>query len=145
MCDNCTLIGETYRPNAEFDEAAYTRSVNRFHCPICNAGDCRPNVTAGLAYSQWMFECDVCGVTGTKSQIMNSALYAARIDPRTCAICGGAIRTYARRMSGDWWMTPSHVWIWKCTGCTFVGKLADFDAQARQIKTMPDFEHAPIF
>ena len=132
-----TLMHETYRPNAEFDGDAYTRSVHSFWCPICKAGRQRPNVTA-VYFDDWRYECDHCRATGTKQQIENSAFYAERIPSKTCPICGDKQRVYAQRMSGDWWMSPTRKWIWRCEGCTFVGTLADFRDEA-------DRQAAPMF
>lgn len=145
MCDTCSLIGETYRPNAEFDSTTYERSVHAFPCPLCNVGHQRPNVTAGLPFEQWRYECDHCLATGTRKQIQNSAFYAERIAPRTCKLCGGKIRPAADRMQADWWMQPSHKQIWRCEDCAFTGTFRDFTDEAdRQLVIMPDYEPAGI-
>jgi hypothetical protein len=136
MCDS--LPHETYRPNAEFDPDAYSRSVYSFWCPVCDAGRQQPDIKLNLAhsYGEWIYRCDHCEAGGTKKQIENSAFYAARIPPRTCPICGDRIMPYAQRMQGDWWMQPSRTWAWRCQGCTYIGDFRDFADEAnRQLVT----------
>lgn len=144
MCDS-TMMHENYRPDAEFDAEVYARSVNRFWCPVCNKGWQRPNVTAGLPHSEWVYECERCLATGTRKQLENSGFYQARIEPRTCDICGGEIHPHAARMQGDWWMLPSRVWVWRCKSCTFTGRLQEFTDEASRRETMPDYESHPTY
>lgn len=149
MCDNCVTIGETFQHNADCEPGAltiaYTRSVLAFSCPVCGRGLQRPTYdTLDATPDKMRFTCDTCESAGTRKQIENSAFYSTHIAPRTCPLCGDKIKPAADKMTGDWWMTPSHTQIWRCEGdgCGFVGTFSQFcdksDRRAIQ-QTIKDF------
>lgn len=146
MCDNCVTIGEEFRHNADCQpmsiSMAYQRSILAFPCPVCERGLQRPTyATLDSAPDKMKFSCDTCDSAGTRKQIENSEFYATHIAPRTCPLCGCKIRPAADKMTGEWWMTPSHTQIWRCEGegCGFVGTFADFCDQ-KDRETLPESE-----
>lgn len=58
----------------EQKDAQYLRSVHAFWCPICLGGFQRPAViTMTRDHDAWEYECDHCGMTGTRKEIKHAA------------------------------------------------------------------------
>lgn len=85
-------------------------------------------------------KCEYCDHDAEKQrQAENSAFFAKNIPPRTCPLMGGKMRPAEDKMTGDWWMLPSHQQIWRCECCGFVGTFQDFcDEHDRQ--TLPEHD-----
>lgn len=111
----------------EADTEATQIRLNSQYCPTCGTRKIRG-------------KCEYCDPDAEKQrQAENSSFYAKNIPPRTCPLCGDRIRPAADKMTGEWWMTPSHTQIWRCEGCSFTGTFSDFCDQHDR-DTLPEQE-----
>lgn len=112
----------------EYDTEVTQIRLNSQYCPTCGTRKIRG-------------KCEYCEPDAEKQrQAENSVFYAKNIPPRTCPLCGDRIRPAANRMTGEWWMMPSHAQIWRCEGdgCGFVGTFSQFcDESDRQAMQQP--------